>query len=281
MLRPRPPGAGLPPGQLDAGRGVRHRRRMDVAAFFTRTSQGYLATPAARSPWNHQRVHGRVVSGLLACALEAEFGDPQFMPARVTTDLYRLPEYAPITIETRLVRDGRRIRVVDAEFFSGGVSAARATCQFLRRSAPSPGRVWSPPPWNAPRPDDLPPPEPPARGPIGVNLPIPNEGFGPNRRWFKERLALIEGEVITPFVRVAMSADMTSGIANAAQDGVGYINSDVTLYLHRPPRAEWIGYETVDHGATDGVAVGSCRLYDLEGHIGAASICGLAQVLDR
>ena len=251
---------------------------MDVAAFFTRALGGYLATPAARSPWNHQRLHGRVIAGLLACEIEARCGDPEFMPARVTTDLYRLPEYGPITVETRLVRDGRRIRVVDAEFFAGGVGAARATCQLLRRSAPAPGRVWTPPPWDVPHPEALADPAN-GRGPIGVNRPVPNDGFGPKRRWFKETHALIAGEPVTPFVRVAMSADISSGIANAAEEGVGHINSDVTLYLHRPPRGEWIGYEAVDHGATDGVAVGSCRLYDLDGHIGAASVCGLAQEL--
>jgi hypothetical protein len=33
--------------------------------------------------------------------------------------------------------------------------------------------------------------------------------------------------------------------------------------------------------AADGVAAGSCRIYDLESPIGAASTCGLAQVLER
>jgi len=253
---------------------------MDVATFYTRTPQGYFATPAARSPWNYQRLHGRVVSGLLAYAIERDFGDPSFMPARITTDLYRLPEYAPVTVETRLVRDGRRIRLVDAEFICGGVSAARATCQFLRRSEPPPGRVWTPPAWDVPSPDELPPPDS-AAGPIGLNAPIPNAGFGPKRRWFKETHVLVEGEPVSPFLRVAMTADMTSGIANGGEGVQGYINSDVTLYLHRLPRSDWIGYEAVDHGAADGVAAGSCRIYDLEGHIGAASTCGLAQVLDR
>lgn len=252
---------------------------MPIGSFYTRTPQGFAATPAARSPWNHDRLHGRIVCGLLAHGLEQAHGDAEFLPARLTVDLYRLPEYGLITVETRLVREGRRMKLVDAEFLCDGVGAARASCQFLRLSENAPGQVWTPPLWDAPPPSALPPPDPGGPGPIGLSAIIP--GDGPRRRWFKETHALIAGEAMSPFVQVAMSADITSGVANGGEAGVGYINSDVTLYLHRLPRGDWIGYEAVDHGANDGVAVGSCRLYDLEGHIGAASICGLAQVLRR
>ncbi len=240
---------------------------------------GFTATPAARSPWNHERLHGRVINGLLGHAVEAAFGDPDFLPARLTTDLYRLPPYAPITIETRMVREGARIRVADAEFFAGGVSAARATCQFLRRGQPPSGKVWTPAPWNAPDPEGLPEPEPGARGPIGDNRPVPGEEGGPRKRWFRETHALIAGEAMTPFARVAMSADLASGIANGAMSGIEYINSDVSLNLHRLPAGEWIGFEAIDHGAAEGVATGVVRLHDLQGRFGSVSVCGLAQVL--
>ena len=45
---------------------------------------------------------------------------------------------------------------------------------------------------------------------------------------------LVEGMPLTPFVRVAVAADFASPWANAGEQGLGYINSDVTLYLHRP-----------------------------------------------
>ena len=50
----------------------------------------------------------------------------------------------PVEVTTRLIRDGMRIRVVEAEFFSGGTSMARASCQLLRRTENAPGNVWSP-----------------------------------------------------------------------------------------------------------------------------------------
>lgn len=61
--------------------------------------------------------------------------------------------------------------------------------------------------------------------------------------------------------------------------GLRYINSDVTLHLHRLPVGEWIGLETTDHQATRGVAYGAARLYDEEGLIGATSCVAVAQTL--
>ena len=68
------------------------------------------------------------------------------MPARLTVDMYRLPDFSPVTVTTKAVRDGKRIKVIDAEFLSGGVSMGRATSQLLLRTENPPGTVWAPPP---------------------------------------------------------------------------------------------------------------------------------------
>jgi hypothetical protein len=101
--------------------------------------------------------------------------------------------------------------------------------------------------------------------------------FGPRRLWMSEVRDLVEGAPLTPFVRVAVAADFASPFANAGDQGLGYINSDVTLYLHRLPVKEWIGFEVVNHHATDGVAIGECFLYDQQGPIGTSTSTGAAQ----
>jgi len=255
---------------------------MDNQPFFTRDGAGFAATPFCRGPWNPQSLHGRVIIGLLAFAIEQRCGDPAYMPARLTVDMYRLPDFSPLTVETRMVRDGHRIKVIDAEVFSGGVSAGRATSQLLRRTENPPGRIWSPPPWDAPGPDDVTlPPEDQRLVMGGMWEMRPIEGamgsLGVRRCWMAEVRELVEGSPLTPFTRAALAADFASPFANAGEDGLAYINSDVTLYLHREPRKAWIGFEVVNHQAADGVAIGECWLYDVEGPIGAASVCALAQ----
>jgi hypothetical protein len=99
----------------------------------------------------------------------------------------------------------------------------------------------------------------------------------PRRTWMSDVRELVEGEAFTPFARVATAADYVSPFANAGDQGLHYINSDLTLYLHREPVSEWIGFDVLNHGASDGVAIGECLLYDEVGAIGSASCTALAQ----
>jgi hypothetical protein len=250
-------------------------------AFFKRDGESYIPMPASRGPWSENSLHGRVVIGLLGYELERTHGGADWMPARLTVDMYRLPDFSPLTAVTKIIRGGKRIRIVDCELIQGGRSVARGTAQFLIRSENAPGKTWSPPNWDVPRPDDLPPP--PA-GQFGArmwkmrNIANTFEGAGARRgAWMAEIRELVEGVPLTPFVRVAVAADFASPLANRHENGLGYINTDMTIYLHRLPAGEWIGFEKINHQASDGIAMGECFLYDLEGPIGSASCAALRQ----
>jgi Thioesterase-like superfamily len=254
---------------------------MDNEPFFIRDGDRFAPTPSSRGPWDPTSLHGRVVIGLLGSQIERRHGGPDFLPARLTVDMYRLPDLSAAEVTTRVVRDGRRIRVVDAEFFSAGKSMARATCQLLRRTVNPEGAVWSPPGWDAPPPGDIPEPRDPpgSLGGMWATRPIAGEFGGQGRRqlWMSEVRDLVEGEALTPFVRAALAADFASPFANAGDNGLAWINSDVTLYLHRLPVTEWIGMEVVSHQGTDGVAIGECWLHDEQGAIGSATVAALPQ----
>lgn len=251
-------------------------------AFFAPDGDSFLPQPIARGPWDPQSLNGRVVAGLLGCEVERRHGGTLegggWLPARLTVDLYRLPGFDPVTIETRVVREGRRIRVVDATFLSGGRDMARASCQFLREGENAAGMVWKPTPWNAPAPETI------ADREGDRPLPWAMRSFagafgaaGQRRAWLRELRPMVAGRPITPYARVAASCDFASPLAHSGDEGLGYINTDVTLMLHRLPAGEWIGFESDYHGADAGVAVGECRLYDEVGPIGLASCVALAQ----
>jgi len=248
--------------------------------FFIREGGKLRPTPISPGPWSETSLHGRVVIGLLAREIERAHGGDEFMPARLTVDMYRLPDLSPVEVVTRAVREGSRIKVIDAEFFSAGVSMARATCQLLRRTENPAGNVWSPPPWGAPGPDEAPPAGAEASlGGMWAVRPIVGAfgSLGERRLWMSEVRELIGGEPLTPFSRVALAADFASPFANAGDAGLAWINSDVTVYLHRLPTTKWIGFEVVNHHATDGVAIGECWLHDEAGPIGTATVAALAQ----
>ena len=252
---------------------------MSNEPFFLKSGDSFQPTRACVGPWDPNSLHGRVIVGLLGAEIERRHGGPDYMPARLTVDMYKLPDLSPVEVVTRIVKDGYRLKVIDAEFISGGVSAGRATCQLLRRTENAAGDVWQRPPWGAPAPADLPPP---AERPLGGMWQIRSiaGGFGtpgPRKVWMAEVRELVEGRDWTPFSRVAVAADIASPFANSGDQGLGYINSDVTVYLHREPVTEWIGFEVVNHGATAGVAIGECIVHDEEGPIGSASCTALAQ----
>jgi Thioesterase-like superfamily len=249
--------------------------------FFTRDRDAYIPTPVASGPWDPKSLHGRVIIGLLAFAIEQRHGADDFVPARLTVDMFRLPNLSPIEVTTKLIRDGLRIKVVEADFVSGGVAMARASCQLLRKTQNPAGRVWSPPNWEVPAPADIAVPDDPRLGMHGKWNTRPITGhmgtLGPRRLWMSEVRDLVEGAPLTPFVRAAVAADFASPFANAGDQGLSYINSDVTLYLHRLPVKEWIGFEVMNHHATDGIAIGECFLYDALGPIGSSTVAALAQ----
>ena len=97
--------------------------------------------------------------------IEQRHGGEEFVPARLTVDMFRLPNImTPVEVKTKLIRDGLRIRVIEADFISGGVAMARASAQLLRRTENPEGEVWSPPNWDVPKPADIPAPTDPRLG---------------------------------------------------------------------------------------------------------------------
>lgn len=249
--------------------------------FFVKENDRFLPTRAGVGPWDPNSLHGRLIVGLLGYEIERLHGSADYTPARLTVDMYRLPDLSPVEVTTRVVRDGYRIKVIDAEFISAGVSCGRATCQLLRRTENPPGNVWRRPAWDAPSPADIPEPEDRRGGMGGMWTVRPISGafgsLGERKLWMSEVRELVDGQSWTPFSRVAVAADFASPFANAGDAGLGYINSDVTLYLHREPVSEWVGFEVINHGATAGVAIGECIVHDEDGPIGSASCTALAQ----
>ena len=98
------------------------RAAMTNQPFFTRDRDAFIPTDGRARPVGSEfaaRPRHHRPSGF---AIEQRHGGDDFVPARLTVDMFRLPTLAPIEVKTRLVRDGLRIKVVEAEFFSGGVS---------------------------------------------------------------------------------------------------------------------------------------------------------------
>src|SRR5271165_157592 len=245
-------------------------------AHFILTESGHFApTEFAQSHWGDDHLNGPAVVGLAARSLELDCGSPDFMPSRLTVDLFRSARGVPTAVAVRVVRDGRRIRSAECDIAQDGRLVARATLLQYRRSAAPPGRLWAAPMTFPP----LPSADETALTQVGSEgaglTRSPGEHQNDSRKSFYNRaIEVVAGEVVagerlSPFVRAVMAAEATSLVTNLGTQGVGYINGDLTVGLARLPVGEWIGVQGDSHWASDGVAVGTATLFDQSGAFGS------------
>ena len=127
-----------------------------LPASFVREGDHLVPRAFTSSGWAAGTLNGRYLAGLVAWGAERH-GDPELQPARLTVDMFRPGTMAPTRVDTRVVRDGRRIRVVDSSVVVGDVEICRGTTVFLRRSHEPRGETWFPPEWSVPAPEEVPP----------------------------------------------------------------------------------------------------------------------------
>jgi len=252
----------------------------DQAAHFTQTPAGYQPTRFAQSHWGEDHLNGPAIVGLVAREMEMRFGSDDFMPTRLTVDLFKAARNKPTVVHSRLVRDGRRVRNVEAEVVQDGVTVAKGILVWYRRSAPPQGQQWSAATTFA-MPNGLDDADDSIRpftgsDEVGWSRQVGQHQNASRTRFLDRTIDVVAGSPNTPFVRAAMVAESTSLTTNLGTHGVGYINGDLTVALARLPRSGWLGVEADSHLAADGIAVGSATLYDRMGAFGTGLITAVA-----
>src|SRR4051812_27639830 len=202
--------------------GAMHDDEAGPGALFVRRGEEYVATALTQGPWNPEHQHGGPVCALLATVVETV---PSLVPmrcGRLTVDLMRTVPVAALRARTRVVREGKRVQLVEAALEYDGTDVARASALRVR-TADSRDALDNPY-----RPDESPP-----RAPIGhggsrlelSGLPVPGfiraldldqvvGGIGrgaPAISWYRLRVPLIEGEPTSPLARVAAGPDLPAG----------------------------------------------------------------------
>jgi len=256
-------------------------------AVFVLDGERFRPTEKARSPWSEAQLHGGSAAGLLARAVERFDNDPALQVARLTVDLLKPVPNAPLQVHVASVRRGNRIHVVEAALLSEGEVVTKAAALLLRRLDEE--IPIDPPVAPLPRPERLEPssltgwvqrpggpPAPPSFGREGLHTTIEvrwisgRDQPGPNKAWVRLPVPLVEGEENSPLVRAAAIADFTNAFSNrAGRSPVGFINADITLYLHRYPAGEWIALETGRVAQPYGLGISTAVMHDERGPIGA------------
>jgi acyl-CoA thioesterase len=249
----------------------------EPAHFTLNEDGGFIPTRFAQSHWGDDHLNGPAVVGLAARALENHCGSDDFMPARLTVDLFRAARGVPTTVDVRVLRDGRRVHSAECDVLQDGRAVARATLIQYRRSAAPPGRQWTAPVTfpTPPVPDDTMLPYVGSGDADWARSPAAHQNDA-RKRFFNDGISVVAGEKNSPFVRAVMLAEATSLVTNLGTNGIGYINGDLTVGLSRLPVDEWIGIQGDSHWAADGIAVGTATLFDHDGAFGTGMTTAVA-----
>jgi hypothetical protein len=245
-------------------------------SVFKRHGGAFVATTHSAGPWDPRSQHGGAPAALLTRELQALA--PELRVARATFELLGPVPVGPVEVRAAVVKPGRRFRLAEAELAVDGRVVVRARAVLLRRAAVTEPTGERPLP--CPPPDALEPVRFPSSG-EGFHLTAMElrdaggtwAGAGAARTWFRLRRELVAGEgPATGAALAAAVADFGNGTSFVLPfDGWLFVNTDLTVHLHRDPEGPWVLLEARTTIGPDGAGLASSALYDERGEVGLAA----------
>lgn len=232
----------------------------------------------AGGPWDTRLQHGAAPASLVSWAVENLPSPVPMRVARLTIDLMRPVPVAPLTIETEVVREGRRIQLVNVRLLSGATEVVRASALRIRREAREmPSTAFCPPlETRGPAMSSLRVRTAMSRTPFltGLSMRVARGSFrlpGPAAVWYRAERPMVEGVAISPLMRAAIAADFCNGTSSVLDfKDWTFINGDLTISLAREPVGEWILLDAETWAGPDSIGLAAGRLADEQGYFGRA-----------
>jgi hypothetical protein len=260
-------------------------------ALYVPDGDAFVGTRCTGSAWYPDAQAGGAVLALLGHVLEDV---PTLQPmslSRLTVDIVRpVPVGRPLRVGAEVLREGKKIQVVDLTLTDGDVVATRARALRIRDLDVT-GRDGMPASTSDENPAaTLPPPEA-LEGVedregvadflrLGAELRRTSEPIdGVHAVWCRLRVPVVAGAPVRATSRAVLPLDLVNLLGVALDPArASSINPDVTGHLTRAPVADWValaGHTRYAHGVGHGVSMAT--LSDVDGVFGVTST---SQVLD-
>jgi acyl-Coa thioesterase superfamily protein/acyl-CoA thioesterase superfamily protein len=245
--------------------------------IFRVDGQRVVTSPDAAGPWDPRMQHGSAPSALVVWAAEAIPTPVPMHITRVTIDLMRPVPVAPLSIETEILREGRKIQLCAIRLLADGVVVVAASVLKIKT------QTLALPPEIGELPINLPGPEQSmvepadhagspftkcismraARGRFGM--------VGPAAIWFRIGQPLIAGSAVSQAMRAVVAADFSNGTSSTLDFRQWtFINADLTVSFARQPVGEWILLDGETWIGPEGAGLATARLADTSGYFGRA-----------
>jgi hypothetical protein len=246
-------------------------------AIFHVDGNDVVTSRFAAGPWDPSMQHGSPPAALVVWAAERIPAAVAMRVARVTVDLMRPVPVAPLTIESEVLREGRKIQLCAVRLVAKGVVVVGATVLKIKVQADEL------PPEAAIEPAELPGPDQSrvehvdfSSSPFvtGMSLRAARGRFGspgPGAIWYRVDRPIVEGFSVSQAMRTMVAADFCNG-TSAALDfrEWTFINADLTVNFARQPAGAWILLDAESWVGPDGAGIASARLADESGYFGRA-----------
>jgi hypothetical protein len=244
----------------------------EAAALYVRDGDAFVGTRCTKGSWHDDGQSGGAVLALLGHVLEDV---PTLTPmslTRLTVDIVKpVPVGKRLFVEPTVIREGKKIQVVDFVVRTGEVVNTRARALRIRdrdirdlEGMPQ-STTDENPSARLPRPEEL-------RAVDQIPGCADFLKFGAELRrsfepidgawacWVRLRVPVVAGEPVRATSRAAIPLDMVNLIGVEALPKAGAINPDVTGHVFRPPVGEWVALtghtyygQAVGHGMSMGV----------------------------
>lgn len=265
---------------------------VEAPALYVRERDGYVPTILTQGGWDPRTANGGAVLALLGHHVDEI---PTLVPmtiSRFTADLVRpVPIGQPVRLTHEIVREGKKIQVVELRLRDDEAEYARVTVLRLRdadvRDHPGLPRSTTDerPAARLQPPDELPGLRAAGGTEAGMTRAIDmrrarrDDGTGGLYWWLRLAADVVAGEPVNPSARMVFAFDFANLIGIEPDIGaVTLINPDVTAQVLRPPRSEWIAVtgDTRFEPAL-GRGVSSATLSDADGPFAVATTSQLIQ----
>jgi Thioesterase-like superfamily len=246
-------------------------------AIFRVDGNDVVTSPFAAGPWYPSMQHGSPPAALVVWAAERIATQVPMRIARVTVDLMRPVPVAPLTLDTEVLREGRKIQLCAVRLLANGVVVVGATVLKIKVQThvlPSEAAIE---PVELPGPDqsrvehvDF------SSSPFvtGMSLRAARGHFGvpgPGAIWYRVDRPIVEGAAVSQAMRVMAAADFCNG-TSAVLDfrEWTFLNADLTVSFSREPEGDWILLDAESWIGPDGAGLAMARLGDERGYFGRA-----------
>lgn len=245
---------------------------MPQESYFTRIDEhrfeSHIHTQGA---WNTEEQHVAPAFGLLLHETERDFAarrDDSLVITRASFDIYGVYRIEPVSITTRVLRPGRTVELVESTLWQDDRAAIVLRAWLLKN--------FDTAAIAADEFDPLPPRTGMSQARFTTDWPgaavqsieaVSDEAHpGRAHLWARPKVALLDGEQVSPTARATGMFDFANGLTPRAKPGeVLFPNLDLTAHYLRAPEGDWLGYDTRVSYSAGGTGITHTVFHDERG----------------